>query len=125
MIRKFLERMLELIKKTDITSLEVKKNGLSLKLKTGPSFYSKPKSQNSRTKFIQRSENIGIITKILVKTGEEVKKGQPLIQVKSLGIINEILSEKDGVLQEISIREGEIVEFGEKLFVIEIKENIS
>lgn len=54
-----------------------------------------------------------------VEIGTSVKKGDILCIIEAMKILNEIESDKDGVIKKILIENGQPVEFGEALFVIE------
>lgn len=53
-----------------------------------------------------------------VKVGDVVKKGQVLGIVEAMKLMNEIESEFDGVVKEIKINNGDLIEFDQPLFVI-------
>lgn len=53
-----------------------------------------------------------------VKIGDPVKKGQILGIIEAMKLMNEIESEYDGVVKEILIKNGEVAEYGQPLFVI-------
>ncbi|MDY4693577.1 MAG: acetyl-CoA carboxylase biotin carboxyl carrier protein [Blautia sp.] len=54
-----------------------------------------------------------------VKVGDQVKKGQILGIVEAMKLMNEIESEFDGKVKEILVKNGQIIEFGQPMFVIE------
>lgn len=54
-----------------------------------------------------------------VSVGDTVKKGQTLAIVEAMKLMNEIESEYDGVVKKIMVANGEAVEYGQTLFVIE------
>ena len=53
-----------------------------------------------------------------VKVGDHVKKGQVLGIVEAMKLMNEIESEYDGVVEAILVKNEEMVEYGQPLFVI-------
>lgn len=55
----------------------------------------------------------------LVEVGVKVVKGQKLCVVEAMKNFNEIESEVDGIVREILLKDGELVEFGKVLFRIE------
>jgi biotin carboxyl carrier protein len=61
----------------------------------------------------------GVVLKILVKPGDRVQAGDPIIIVESMKMENEIVSHKDGVVSEILVKEGQRIEAGDVLAVIE------
>lgn len=54
-----------------------------------------------------------------VEVGTYVKKGDTLCIIEAMKLMNEIESEFDGTIKEILIKDGEPVEYGKPLFVIE------
>ena len=54
-----------------------------------------------------------------VEVGSTIKKGDVLCIIEAMKILNEIESDKDGVIKKILIENGQPVEFGEPLFVVE------
>jgi len=54
-----------------------------------------------------------------VTLGQAVKKGQVLCIIEAMKLMNEITAEKDGVITEVCVSNGDIVEFGQSLFYIQ------
>ncbi|GIW24220.1 acetyl-CoA carboxylase biotin carboxyl carrier protein [Meiothermus sp.] len=54
-----------------------------------------------------------------VKEGDTVKKGQVLCIIEAMKLMNEIESEVSGVVRKILVANGEPVEYGQALFLIE------
>jgi len=53
-----------------------------------------------------------------VQVGDTVKEGQTLCIIEAMKLLNEIESDKAGVVKEILIENGQAVEYGQPLFVI-------
>ena len=53
-----------------------------------------------------------------VAIGDHVKKGQTLCIVEAMKLMNEITAEEDGVISEICVTNGQVVEFETELFRI-------
>lgn len=51
-----------------------------------------------------------------ISIGESVKKGQTLCVVEAMKLMNEIEAEEDGIISEICVANGQIVEYGTELF---------
>ena len=51
-----------------------------------------------------------------VKVGDRVEKGQTLGIVEAMKLMNEIESEVDGVIAEVLVKNGEMVDYGKPLF---------
>lgn len=54
-----------------------------------------------------------------VEVGQTVKAGDTLCIIEAMKLLNEIESDKDGTIKAILIENGQPVEYGESLFVIE------
>jgi acetyl-CoA carboxylase biotin carboxyl carrier protein len=53
-----------------------------------------------------------------VEVGSQIKEGETLCIIEAMKLLNEIESDKTGVVKAILIENGQPVEFGEPLFVI-------
>ena len=54
-----------------------------------------------------------------VKVGDTVKAGTVLCLVEAMKMMNEITAECDGVIAEICVENGQVVDFGKDLFKIQ------
>jgi acetyl-CoA carboxylase biotin carboxyl carrier protein len=57
--------------------------------------------------------------KSFVEVGDTVKSGQTICIIEAMKLMNEIESDKDGVVKAILVENGQPVEYGEPLVVIE------
>lgn len=53
-----------------------------------------------------------------VNIGDSVKRGQTLCMIEAMKMFNEITAEKDGIISEICVSNGQMVEYGTELFRI-------
>lgn len=53
-----------------------------------------------------------------VKPGSRVKKGQVLCIIEAMKLMNEVVAEKDGVIEAVCAENGQVVEYGTELFRI-------
>lgn len=53
-----------------------------------------------------------------VQVGDRVKKGQTLAIVEAMKLMNDIESEFEGVVSEVFVNNGDMVEYGQPLFAI-------
>ena len=136
-----IKALLELLKDTDVTELQVEKEGSKVKIRRGR-FYTSvelpPAEQPAAAPQIKHEEaekeRLITITAPLVGTfyraptpeavpfvelGSIVKKGQVLCIVEAMKLMNEIESEIEGQIVKILVENGQPVEYGEPLFLIE------
>ncbi len=77
------------------------------------------------TGFVARSPMVGTFYRApnpespnFVNVGDSVKVGQTLCIIEAMKLLNEIESEKDGVIKQILCENGQGVEFDQPLFII-------
>ncbi len=58
-------------------------------------------------------------SKKFVEVGQAVKIGQVLLIIEAMKTMNEITADKDGTIKKIYVKNGDPVEFGEQLVLIE------
>ena len=141
-----LKELIELLKETDITELQVEKDGTKVKIKRERYLQSfeisaqKPSVvplQETLVKEIVAEDaepRLITITSPIVGTfyrspspeaasfieiGQRVKKGQVLCIIEAMKLMNEIESEADGVVVKALVENGQPVEYGEPLFLID------
>ncbi len=57
--------------------------------------------------------------KAFVEVGSQVKEGDPICIIEAMKIMNEIEADKSGTITRICVENGQAVEFGQALFIIE------
>jgi acetyl-CoA carboxylase biotin carboxyl carrier protein len=138
-----LKQLIELLKETDITEIQVEKEGTKVKIKREKFFQSleiatqraasvnesgiiKEVEDESQRLITVTSPIVGTFYRspspeapIFVETGLRVKKGQVLCIIEAMKLMNEIESEADGILVKALVENGQPVEYGEPLFLIE------
>ncbi|HVK53817.1 MAG TPA: acetyl-CoA carboxylase biotin carboxyl carrier protein [Burkholderiales bacterium] len=53
-----------------------------------------------------------------VEIGQDVKEGQTLCIIEAMKLLNEIESDKGGVVKQVLVENGQPVEYGQPLFII-------
>ena len=139
-----LKQLIELLKETDITEIQVEKEGTKVKIKREKFFQSLdiatqkvPSGQQEaaiKKEIEEEMQRLITVTSpivgtfyrspspeapIFVDTGRQVKKGQVLCIIEAMKLMNEIESEVDGILIKALVDNGQPVEYGEPLFLIE------
>ncbi|MAH52381.1 MAG: acetyl-CoA carboxylase biotin carboxyl carrier protein subunit [Candidatus Pelagibacter sp.] len=57
--------------------------------------------------------------KKFVEVGKKIKKGDSVIIIEAMKTMNHVPSTSDGVVKEVCVKDGQPVEFGQKLIVLE------
>ena len=114
------------------TKIKVSKNNISINNQNIPS--SKNELNNSsinlssknKTGIEVKSPIIGTAyhapepgAKKFVEVGKKIKKGDTVMIVEAMKTMNHVPSTADGVVKEICIEDGQPVEFGQKLIILE------
>jgi len=137
-----LKSLIELLKETDITELLVEKDGTKVKIRR-EKIFSSVEIPSQKTAAVQESiireteeetQRLITVTSPIVGTfyrspspdtpsfveaGLRVKKGQVLCIIEAMKLMNEIESDTDGIVVKALIENGQPVEYGEPLFLIE------
>jgi acetyl-CoA carboxylase biotin carboxyl carrier protein len=137
-----IKKLIELLNGTDVTELQLEREGVKLKLKKEKflsSFeLSPPLAGTARVEspsavpvddpqFVKvTSPIVGLFYSAsspesppLAEVGSYVKKGQVLCIVEAMKLMNEIESDTDGTVAKVFVENGQPVEYGEPLFLIE------
>jgi len=57
--------------------------------------------------------------KNFIEIGKKINKGDTIMIVEAMKTMNHIPSSSDGIIKEISIEDGQPIEFGQKLIILE------
>ena len=104
-----------------VYEVEIEEVNISQNVSPTPKVETKPDVKKEASKSVSDgAENIvapmpGTITNILVKEGENVKKGQVLAILEAMKMENEIVAPHDGAVKAISVDKGQNVNPGETL----------
>ena len=137
-----LKGLIELLKDTDITDLLVEKDGTKVKIRREKMFSSveiplakpAPIQETIIRETEEETRRLFTVTSPIVCTfyrspspdaapfveaGVRIRKGQVLCIIEAMKLMNEIESETDGILVKALVENGQPVEYGEPLFLIE------
>ena len=85
-----------------------------------------PPAEPEQTGHIVKSPMVGTFyrasspgAKPLVDVGQAVKEGESICIIEAMKIMNEIESDQDGTITKILVENGQPVEYGQPLFVVE------
>lgn len=85
-----------------VATAESKPSGNAVKAPIVGTFYSKPAPEKEP----------------FVKVGDTVKKGDVIMIIESMKLMNEVTSEFDGQVKEILVKDGEAVEYDQPVMII-------
>ena len=57
--------------------------------------------------------------KSLADVGQPIKEGESICIIEAMKIMNEIESDKSGTVVKVLVQNGQAVEFGQPLFIVE------
>ncbi len=145
-----IERLVNLVIEKQIAEFELEKEGFRLKIvrgsqapptsKTEPQVHiaqSNPPTVVKEESIPSQKEELHYVTSPIVGTfyrapsptsppyvevGDKVEKGQVLCIVEAMKLMNEIESDVSGIVKEIFVENGQPVEWGQKLFSIQVIE---
>ena len=115
------------------TKIKVSKNNISINNQTIPS--SQKITSSSQTSKISNNLNSGIkVTspiigtayhapepgaKKFIEVGKKIKKGDTVMIVEAMKTMNHVPSTFDGIVKEICVEDGQPVEFGQTIIILE------
>lgn len=143
-----IERIIAVLKNTDVNEFEWEKDGTKIKLVRGqqqvvvsqghevrPAITNVIHSAPAEMKATPIKEDEGLIkvespivgtfykkpspdAEAFAKVGDRVKKGDTLCIIEAMKLMNEIESTASGIVEKILLNDGQVVEYGELLFLI-------
>ena len=138
MEEKDIKRYAQLMSELGLTGLEITEGGSTLRLERSPAAVAvsaaplqpqatggAPESlaQDMGSEF--RSPMVGVFycapaenAEPFVKVGDTVHKGDVLCIIEAMKLMNEITSDRDGVITEICVGDSQVVDYGHVLFRI-------
>jgi len=142
-----LKKLIDLVQESGIAELEVTENEEKVRIVKGgvqrevyvnppqvmqapaapaPADAPAPAAPEAASGHVVKSPMVGTFyrapspgAKPFVEVGDQVKAGQTVCIIEAMKLLNEIECDKDGVVKAILAENGQPVEFGEPLFVIE------
>ncbi len=114
------------------TKIKVSKNNISISNQSSPINNINPTTQTSKTakNFTSgievTSPIIGTVyhapepgAKKFVEIGKKIKKGDTVMIVEAMKTMNHVPSSADGIVKEICVKDGQPVEFGQTIIILE------
>jgi len=151
---KELKELIEMLKNTDISELEIERSSVKVRIRKGgdvtfhpamprmeyppaaivaPAVSEAERPVVEQTPVLSTPEQVKVTSPIvgtfyrssspekpsLVEVGDVVKKGQVLCIIEAMKLMNEIESEASGRIVQVLVENGQPVEYGQTLFVVE------
>ena len=66
-----------------------------------------------------RAEMVANVWKVVKATGDEVVEGDTLVILESMKMEIPVVSEYDGVIKQLAVNEGDVVQEGDLIAVVE------
>tara|TARA_B100001173_G_scaffold228693_1_gene198622 strand:+ start:402 stop:836 length:435 start_codon:yes stop_codon:yes gene_type:complete len=115
------------------TKIKVSKNNVSISNQTIPSSQNLSTSRNTDQKNKNINSGIEVTSPIIgtayhapepgakkfVEIGKKIKKGDTIMIVEAMKTMNHVPSTHDGVVKEICVEDGQPVEFGQTIIILE------
>ncbi len=115
------------------TKVKVSKNNISINNQSIPNTHKNNQEKNNNPKFSNTSNRIEITSPIIgtayhapepgakkfVEIGKKIKKGDTVMIVEAMKTMNHISSTSDGIVKEICVKDGQPVEFGQTIIILE------
>ena len=130
-----IRRYAELMKELGLTGLEMTEGDSKVRLERSVpvpagEVYTVPESATALRPAAESRDYISVKSPIVgvfyaapaekaesyVKAGDAVNKGQILCIIEAMKLMNEIVAEDDGVISEVCVTNGQVVEYGTELF---------
>lgn len=143
-VKKTIKELSDLLGRNNLSEIEMEQDGLRIRVSRGgaataghsvPAEPARPAESTPETAAPQLVENhpgcvkspmVGTVyfspepgADPFVSVGDTVKKGQTLLIVEAMKVMNQISAHKDGKITEILVENSEPVEFDQPLMVIE------
>ena len=131
--KKIIEELTDYLKEFKLSEIEYSEG--STKVKVGRSLSSSVvvASEAKKKQTIIESDGTNVTSPIVgtaylapepggrkfVDVGKKIKKGDTIMIVEAMKTMNHVPSSLDGVVKEVSVEDGQPVEFGQKLIILE------
>ena len=140
--KKIIKELSDYLNEFNLTELEytekdkkikVSKNNISISNQSPPSNIQQDKILKNKEKDTQEKTGIKIASPIIgtayhapepgakkfIEVGKKIKKGDTVMIVEAMKTRNHVPSSADGVVKEVCIQDGQPVEFGQTLIILE------
>ena len=137
--KKLIKELVENLKEFNLTELEYQEGTTKIKVSKASKAIDQSKTNavvSTNKAVLQSTDNVDGIrvkspiigtaylaaepgAKKFVEIGDKVKKGQTIMIVEAMKTMNHVPSTADGVVKEICVNDGQAVEFGQTIIILE------
>ena len=140
--KKVIKELSDYLKEFNLTEIEITEKDTKIKVSKSPvniknqpyTISSSPNIENKNTSKTQNVKSgIEITSPIIgtayhapepgakkfIEVGKKIKKGDTIMIVEAMKTMNHVPSTKDGVVKEICVEDGQPVEFGQTIIILE------
>ena len=115
------------------TKVKVSKNNVSINHQATPAVQNSSVSKEDNVDLTNKSSGIEVTSPIIgtayhapepgakkfVEIGKKIKKGDTVMIVEAMKTMNHVPSTADGIVKEICVEDGQPVEFGQTILILE------
>ena len=115
------------------TKIKVSKNNVSINNQSIPVTNNKSSATNTSSEPIKNNTGFEVTSPIIgtayhapepgakkfVEVGKKIKKGDTVMIVEAMKTMNHVPSTSDGIVKEICVEDGQPVEFGQTIIILE------
>ena len=116
--KKIIQELSEYLKEFNLTEIEITEKDTKIKVsKNNVSISNQPEITSPIIGTAYHAPEPG--AKKFVEVGKKIKKGDTIMIVEAMKTMNHVPSTTDGVVKEICVEDGQPVEFGQTLIILE------
>ena len=131
--KKIIEELVGYLKEFDLSEIEYAEGTTKVKVSRSINVSTSAPSEVKKKQSIIESDGISVTSPIVgtaylasepggkkfVEIGQKIKKGQTIMIVEAMKTMNHVPSTADGVVKEICVEDGQPVEFGQTIIILE------
>ena len=131
--KKIIEELVNYLKEFNLTEIEYAEGSTKVKVSRSVNNSTVVASEVKKKQAIIESDGTNITSPIVgtaylapepggkkfVEVGQKIKKGQTVMIVEAMKTMNHVPSTADGVVKEICVADGQAVEFGQTIIILE------
>ena len=131
--KKIIEELVGYLKEFNLTEIEYGEGTTKVKVSKSINVPTVTASEIKKKQDIIKSDGTNITSPIVgtaylapepggkkfIEVGQKIKKGQTIMIVEAMKTMNHVPSTSEGIVKEISVEDGQPVEFGQKLLILE------